>query len=91
MASILSRLLAAGRQCRVEKRHRAGNTGTDSYTRLNALGADAFLVQSQFLQLQAGPDALFRGNTGLLSMDPQLHIQRELVLTTFDEGAVRQQ
>ena len=69
----------------------AGNTGTDSYTRLNALGADAFLVQSQFLQLQAGPDALFRGNTGLLSMDPQLHIQRELVLTTFDEGAVKQQ
>ncbi len=67
----------------------AGNAGTDSYTRLNALGADAFLVQSRFRQLQAGADALFRGNTGLLSMDPQLHIQRELVLTTFDEGAIK--
>jgi len=62
---------------------------TDSYTRLNALGADAFLVQLQFRQLQGGADALIRGNTGLLSMDPQLHIQRELVLSTFDEGAIK--
>jgi outer membrane PBP1 activator LpoA protein len=69
----------------------AGKTGTDSYTRLNALGADAFLVQSQFGQLQAGADALFRGNTGLLSMNPQLQIQRELVLTTFDGGAIKPQ
>jgi outer membrane PBP1 activator LpoA protein len=69
----------------------AGRTGTDNYARLNALGADAFLVQLQFRQLQGGADALFRGNTGLLSMDPQLHIQRELVLTTFDEGAIKQQ
>ena len=67
----------------------AGKTGTDSYTRLNALGADAFLVQLQFRQLQGGADALIRGNTGLLSMDPQLHIQRELVLSTFDEGAIK--
>ncbi len=66
-----------------------GNTGADSYTRLNALGADAFLVQSQFRQLQGGADALMRGNTGLLSMNPQLHIQRELVLSTFDEGAIK--
>jgi outer membrane PBP1 activator LpoA protein len=69
----------------------AGRTGTDSYSRLNALGADAFLVQSQFRQLQGGADALFRGNTGLLTMDPQLHIQRELVLTTFEEGAIKPQ
>lgn len=69
----------------------AGKTGSDSYTRLNALGADAFLVQLQFRQLQAGADALFRGNTGLLSMDPQLRIQRELDLATFDEGAIKAQ
>ncbi|MCB1699313.1 MAG: penicillin-binding protein activator [Pseudomonadales bacterium] len=67
----------------------AGKNGADGYARLNALGADAFLVQSQFAQLQAGADALLRGNTGLLSMDPQLHIQRELVLTTFDEGDIK--
>lgn len=69
----------------------AGGTGSASYARLNALGVDAFLLQSQFRRLQAGPDALLRGSTGLLSMDPQLHIHRELVLTTFDEGAIRAQ
>jgi uncharacterized protein len=69
----------------------AGETGSDNYTRLNALGADAFLLQSRFRQLQAGPDALLRGNTGLLSMDPQLRIQRALPAATFDGGAIRQQ
>lgn len=68
----------------------AGDTGSDNYTRLNALGADAFLLQSGFSQLQAGPDALLRGNSGLLSMDPQLHIQRELSLATFDGGELKQ-
>ncbi len=69
----------------------AGDTGSDNYTRLNALGADAFLLQSRFSQLQAGPDALLRGDTGLLSMDPQLQIHRELSLATFDEGALTAQ
>jgi len=69
----------------------AGGTGSASYSRLNALGVDAFLLQSQFRRLQAGPDALLRGSTGLLSMDPQLQIHRELVLTTFDEGAIKAQ
>jgi hypothetical protein len=67
----------------------AGGTGSDSYTRLNALGADAFLVQSRFLQLQAGPDALIRGHTGLLTMDPGLQLHRELWLATFDGGDLR--
>ena len=69
----------------------AGKTGSDSYTRLNALGADAYLIQSQFLRLQAGADALFRGSTGLLTMDPRLQIERELVLAEFDDGAVTPQ
>lgn len=69
----------------------AGDTGSDNYTRLNALGADAFLLQSSFSQLQAGPDALLRGNTGLLSMDPQQRIERELPLATFDGGALKAQ
>jgi outer membrane PBP1 activator LpoA protein len=64
----------------------AGDTDSDNYTRLNALGADAFLLQSRFRQLQAGADALLRGDTGLLSMDPQLRIHRELSLATFDGG-----
>lgn len=65
--------------------------GTDSYTRLNALGADAFLLQSRWRQLQAGSDTLLRGNTGLLSLDAKLQVQRELPLATFDEGAITPQ
>jgi outer membrane PBP1 activator LpoA protein len=63
----------------------AGDIG-GNYTRLNALGADAFLVQSGFARLQSGADALFRGNTGLLSMDPNLTIHRKLSAATFDGG-----
>lgn len=69
----------------------ASPADSSTYTRLNALGADAFLLQLHFLQLQAGPDALLRGNTGLLSMDPNLQIRRELSLATFDGGAVQPQ
>ena len=57
---------------------------SDAYTRLNALGADAYLLQSRLSQLQAGPDALISGDTGLLSLNPQLQIVRELPAATFD-------
>jgi uncharacterized protein len=56
----------------------------DNYTRLHALGADAFLVQNDFQRLQAGADALFRGDTGLLRMGPDLIIRREMSLAIFD-------
>jgi outer membrane PBP1 activator LpoA protein len=69
----------------------AGGTGSDNYARLNALGADAFLLQTRFMQLQAGPDVLLRGHTGLISMDPQLRLHRELPLATFDGGQIRPQ
>jgi hypothetical protein len=69
----------------------AGGTGSDNYARLNALGADAFLLQTRFAQLQAGPDVLLRANTGLISMDPQLRLHRELPLATFDGGAIKAQ
>lgn len=67
----------------------AGATGSASYTRLNALGVDAYLLGSQFARLRAGPDALLRGTTGLLDMDPQLRIHRELSPATFDKGEIR--
>jgi len=67
----------------------AGHAGSLAYTRLNALGADAFLLQANFPALQAGEDMLLRGNTGLLTLTPQLHIQRELQSATFDGGALR--
>jgi outer membrane PBP1 activator LpoA protein len=69
----------------------AGDVGEGNYTQLNALGADAFLVQSGFSRLQSGADALFHGNTGLLTMDPNLRIQRELSAAIFDGGALKAQ
>ena len=62
----------------------AGDTGSDNLSRLNALGADAWLVQSRFAQLQAGADALLRGDTGLLRLDPGLRLLREPALAVFD-------
>ena len=67
----------------------AGDSVGDNYPRLNAMGADAFLLQSEFTRLSAGPDALLRGNTGLLTMDPQLRIERKLLPATFDGGVIQ--
>ncbi len=69
----------------------AGDAGGGNLPQLNALGADAFLVQSGFSRLQSGADALFRGNTGLLTMDPDLSIRRELSAATFDGGVLKAQ
>jgi uncharacterized protein len=69
----------------------SGSTGSDAYPRLNALGADAHRIQAVFRQLQAGPDALIRGDTGLLTMDPGLRIIRETRLATFDGGVLQPQ
>ncbi|MEH6580404.1 MAG: penicillin-binding protein activator [Halioglobus sp.] len=63
--------------------------GNNNYARLNALGADAYLLQSRLSQLQAGPNVHIRGNTGLLSLDPQLRIVRELQPATFDGSALK--
>jgi outer membrane PBP1 activator LpoA protein len=60
-----------------------------NFTRLHALGADAYLLQSRFIQLEAGPQALVRGHSGLLSLNPALQIERELVRATFDDGGVK--
>jgi outer membrane PBP1 activator LpoA protein len=68
-----------------------GQSGSNNYARLNALGADAYLIQSRLAQMHAGPDIQIRGNTGLLSLDPQLRIKRELQSATFDGGALRAQ
>jgi outer membrane PBP1 activator LpoA protein len=67
----------------------AGNTGSDQYARLNALGADAYLLQSNFYRLQSGPDALILGSTGLLSLDPDLKIRRALSRARFDGGTAQ--
>ncbi len=41
--------------------------------------------------MQGGADALMRGNTGLLSMDPTLSIKRQLSPATFDGGVLKAQ
>jgi len=69
---------------------RGGGPGA-GFPRLNALGADAFLVQSRLLQLQAGPDVAIRGATGLLTLDPQLRMHRQLPLAVFDDGVLKPQ
>jgi outer membrane PBP1 activator LpoA protein len=75
-------LLGASPQLRAALKDGGGeNSG---YNRLYALGADAWLLQSRYQQLQSGPDVRIRGNTGLLSLDPQLRIQRELQPAVFD-------
>jgi len=75
-------LLGANPQARAAIK--AGVIGSESYTRLNALGADAYLLQSKFSLLRAGENMLIRGNTGLLSLTPELQIKRELSGATFD-------
>jgi outer membrane PBP1 activator LpoA protein len=69
----------------------SGDAGGGNLPQLNALGADAFLVQSGFSRLQSGADAVFRGNTGLLTMNPNLSIKRELSAATFDRGVLKAQ
>jgi outer membrane PBP1 activator LpoA protein len=69
----------------------AGDTGSDAYTRLNALGADAHRLQSRFSQFSAGPDLLLRGDTGLLRLDAELRIHRETRLATFARGTLQPQ
>ncbi|MFT6287187.1 MAG: outer membrane PBP1 activator LpoA protein [Alcanivorax sp.] len=69
----------------------AGDTGSDAYTRLNALGADAQRLQSRFSQFDAGEDALLTGDTGLLSLDSEGRIQRETRLATFARGKLQPQ
>lgn len=70
-------------------REQLSEANSDHYTRLNALGADAYLLQSRLGQLRAGPDALIAGDTGLLSMNPQLQMERELPAAVFDGDQLR--
>jgi outer membrane PBP1 activator LpoA protein len=53
---------------------------------LHALGADAFLLYWRLPQLAADPDNLYRGQTGLLQMDDQGRLHRELVPTVMRGG-----
>ena len=60
-------------------------------TAIGAFASNAYLLQRSFSQLQAGPDALIAGNTGLLQLDPALRLKREATAAQFDRGKVRRQ
>jgi outer membrane PBP1 activator LpoA protein len=53
---------------------------------LHALGADAFLMYWRLPQLAVSPDNVYRGQTGLLHMDQQGRLHRELVPTVMRGG-----
>lgn len=64
-------------------------SSSHQYARLHALGTDAYHLQSRLQQLQAGPDALIKGNTGLLTLNPKLQIEREVPAAVFDGDRLR--
>ncbi len=72
-----------------ELRDALDQAGLDAYPRLNALGADAYLLQSRFSQLADAPSALLRGNTGLLSLNGEGQVERDLPLAEFDGGRLQ--
>ena len=70
-------------------RTQLAQAGEADYSRMQALGADAFLLQARFPQLRGGPELALRGQTGLLTLDPQLRITRTLSPAVFDRGAIK--
>ncbi|MEM1112057.1 MAG: penicillin-binding protein activator [Pseudomonadota bacterium] len=66
----------------------SGDSGA-AYKRLNALGAEAYLVQRRLGQLDYGAEALIPGHTGLLRLDPAQRLLREPSPAKFDGDAIR--
>jgi len=60
--------------------------GPGGYTRLYAMGADAFRLVARVKQLQAFPDSRIYGNTGALTLDEARRIHRSTDCTRFRGG-----
>ena len=58
----------------------------EQYSRLYALGLDAFKIAVQIDQLTMLPDLGVSGMTGMLTMDQQHKIQRRLMWASFKKG-----
>jgi hypothetical protein len=67
----------------------ATDGGDAKLAALYALGADAFLLNWRLPQLQESPHNLVRGNTGLLSMDSEGRLHRELIPALIRRGEPR--
>jgi outer membrane PBP1 activator LpoA protein len=61
-----------------------GNEG--EYADWHALGADAFILNWRLAQLGDSPEARVRGHSGLLNMDANGRIHRELIPARFSDG-----
>ncbi len=60
--------------------------GQGGFTRLYAMGADAFRLVARVQQLQAFPDSQIFGNTGALTLDESRRIRRSTDCTRFRGG-----
>lgn len=67
----------------------AAMQSSGSRARLNALGADAWLLQSRLQQLLAPEPVCLRGSTGLLQPNSAGQVERELQWALIDEGKLR--
>ena len=67
---------------------RAATTWKDqrAYTRLFALGIDAYYIVQNLKYLQAHDYARFSGETGNISMDENQRLHRELLWAQFKNG-----
>ena len=57
------------------------------YSRLYALGVDAYKISNQMQQLLTMPEIGISGMTGILKIDPNNIISRKLMWGTFENGA----
>lgn len=58
----------------------------DQYTRLYALGLDAYKIALQIEQLTVMPDLGISGMTGMLTLNKQQFIDRKLIWASFKKG-----
>ena len=63
-----------------------GKNTSSRFGRLYALGLDAYLVFPYLNQLAASPNATINGETGILSIQGNNHIQRQLTWAVFKDG-----
>lgn len=59
---------------------------TYRYARLYAMGVDAYFILDHLARLQSNNEERFRGVSGVLYLDEQQKIQRELVWAQFTDG-----
>jgi outer membrane PBP1 activator LpoA protein len=64
----------------------AAQPAAKNYLRLYALGIDSFHLCSRLHQLENAPDKHIEGQTGLLTLDAQRIVQRELLLAVMRNG-----